>query len=192
MKTSTGSVNPKLLIVLGVVIALALFLKLTNPHKKYSTREFWATATVQTVQEVPADALKLGNKNGGVLMWAAMGSSDPAVIRALVARGADLNEHEPMFSGTPLTSAAGYSKHPAIMNELVKLGADVHGTVNNKQTALMIAAQYNTEPGIVEALVALGADVEGRDAQGHTALELAKINNNKVAELALTGLVRSR
>ena len=83
------SVNPKLLIALAGVIALALYLKAANPHKKYSTRQFWETATVVTVSTVPDKALKPGNKNGSVLMWAAMGAKDPAILKALVERGAD-------------------------------------------------------------------------------------------------------
>jgi hypothetical protein len=116
------SVNPKLLIVLTVVLALALGLKVLIPHKKYSTRQFWETATVSTVASVPESALKPGNKNGTVLMWAAMGAQDPAILEALVARGADVNESDAIFGGTPLTAAAGKSDSPEMIATLVRLG----------------------------------------------------------------------
>jgi ankyrin repeat protein len=182
------SVNPKLLIALGVVLALALGLKVLNPHKKYSTRQFWETATVSTVASVPESALQPGNKNGTVLMWAAMGAKDPAILEALVARGADVNESDAIFGGTPLTAAAGKSERPEMIATLVRLGADVHKRVNNGETAAMVAAQYNSTPGIIEALAAAGADFSAKNHQGKTALDLAKEHGNSTAEKALLAL----
>lgn len=183
------SVNPKLIIALTLVVVLAVVLKVINPNKKYSTREFWQSATMASVDEVPDDALQPGNKNGSVLMWAAMGASDPGIMEALVRRGADVNESDPVFSGTPLTGAAGYTANPEIIEELVRLGADVDKRVNNNEDALMIAAQYNTNSGIIEKLVALGSDLYARNRQGMTALDLAKENHNKTAEETLTRLI---
>jgi ankyrin repeat protein len=181
------SVNPKLLIALAGVIALALWMKAANPHRKYSTRQFWETATVATVSTVPDKALKPGNKNGSVLMWAAMGAKDPAILKALVERGADVNESDVIFGGTPLTAAAGKSERPEMIAMLVSLGADVHKRVNNGDTAAMVAAQYNTVPGIIEALDAAGADFAAKNAQGKTALDLAREHGNATAEKALVG-----
>ncbi|WP_455207593.1 ankyrin repeat domain-containing protein [Kaarinaea lacus] len=183
------SVNPKLLIVLVLVIVFAGAVKLMNPHKKYSTQDYWKTATLDDVARVPEEALKVGNKNGGVLMWAATSTSDPAIIAALVERGADVNESDPVFSGTPLTGAAGYNDNPEILKELVRLGADIHKRVNNQETVLMIAAQYNNNAGIIEELVSLGANLGDKNAQGETALDLAKKNNNKSAEVILEKLM---
>ncbi|MDR0246886.1 MAG: ankyrin repeat domain-containing protein, partial [Burkholderiales bacterium] len=141
--------------LIALVLAIAIFgaVKITNPYKKYSTAEFWEQATVASVREVPQKALQPGNRNGGVLMWAAMGTSDIAVIRELVYRGADVNESDPQFSGTPLSAAAGYGRSPQIITELARLGGDVNKTVNNNETPLMIAARFNHNPGFVEALV---------------------------------------
>lgn len=183
------SVKPKYLIVLALVVVFAGALKVMNPHKKYSTREFWESATVQSVSEVPAQALKPNNKNGSVLMWAAIGTSDPSVIRALVERGAQVNERDPIFSGLPITGAAGYARNPEIIRELVKLGAEINTKVNNDETALLIAAQYNTNEGIIETLVSLGANLYDKTSQGKNALDLATENNNKTAEKALIGLM---
>ena len=179
------SVNPKLLIALAAVALLALGLKLANPHKKYSTRQFWDAATVSTVTRVPDEALKRGNKNGSVLMWAAIGAKDPAVLKALVARGADVNETDVIFGGTPITGAAGKNGNPAMIDALVSLGADVNGRVNNGETAVMVAAQYNTAEGIIDALKAAGADLDAKNAQGKTALDLAREHGNTTAEKAL-------
>ena len=183
------SVNPKLLIVLVLVIVFAGALKLMNPHKKYSTQEFWRTATAADVASIPDEALKVGNKNGGVLMWAATSTPDPAVITSLVDRGADINESDPIFTGTPLTGAAGYGNNPDVLRELVRLGADVHKRVNNAETALMIAAQYNDNPTIIQTLIDLGADVNAKNKQDLTALDLAKLKNNQSAVFALEKLM---
>jgi ankyrin repeat protein len=179
------SVNPKLLIALTAVVLLALVVKLANPHKKYSTRQFWETATVSTVTTVPDKALKPGNKNGGVLMWAAVGAKDPAILKALVARGADVNEADVIFGGTPMTGAAGKNSDPAMIEALVSLGANVNKRVNNGETAVMVAAQYNTAEGIIDALKAAGADLDAKNAQGKTALDLAREHGNATAEKAL-------
>jgi ankyrin repeat protein len=182
------SVNPKLLIALVAVAVLALVLKALNPHKKYSTRQFWETATVATVATIPGEALKPGNRNGGVLRWAAMGAKDPQILKALVERGADVNESDVVFGGTPLSAAAGKSERPEMIAVLVGLGADVHKRVSNGETVAMVAAQFNTTPGIIEALEAAGADFTARNDQGKTALDLAREHQNATAEKALLAL----
>jgi len=188
-----SSVNPKLLIALAIVIAFAVFVKLNNPYRQYSTGEFWATATVSAVDEMPDEALKPGNKNGPVLMWAAMSVRDPKIISALVQRGADVNESDGnVFKGTPLTGAAGYSASPAIIDQLIQLGADVNHTVNNNEDALMIAAQYNRNPGIIERLVFHGTDMGRTNCPGHSALYLAIKNKNEVAREALERLMQNQ
>ena len=179
------NVNPKLLAVLFAVIALAVGLRFLNPDKKYSTRQFWERSTVATVAEVPQRALARGNKNGGVLMWAAMGARDPEILKALVARGADVNETDVIFGGTPMSGAAGKSEHPEMIGVLKSLGADVNKRVNNGETPAMIAAQYNRTPGIIEALREAGADLDARSVQGKTALDFAKEAENEVVVAAL-------
>ncbi|MDR2174165.1 MAG: ankyrin repeat domain-containing protein [Burkholderiales bacterium] len=176
--------------LIALIFAVVIFgaVKLTNPHRKYSTAEFWEQATVASVQEVPQKALQPGNRNGSVLMWAAMGTSDVEIIRELVYRGANVNESDPQFSGTPISAAAGYGRSPQIITELVRLGGDVNKTVNNDETPLMIAARFNHKPWFVEALVAAGARVDAENAQGATALDIAIRNQNTTAEQALRAL----
>jgi len=100
-------------------------------------------------------------------------------------QGADINESDGIFKGTPLTGAAGYSANPEIISELIRLGADIDVRVNNDETALMIAAQFNKNPGIIERLMSHGADINATNAQGRTALDLARAEGNNVAEEAL-------
>lgn len=186
------SVNPKLLIALVIAILFAAFVKLNNPYRKFSTQDYWASATLDSVAEIPDEALKPGNKNGAVLMWAAMATNNPEILAALVVRGAEINEADAIFSGTPLSGAAGYTERPEIIDKLIELGADIHQELSNKEDALMIAAQYNTNPGIIEKLVFHGADLKRTNILGKTALDLAIDNENTVAKDALEKLIADK
>ena len=171
-------IKPIYFIALIIVLLFVIFIKVSNPYRQYSTSSFWEDADVASVAEIPDEALALGNRNGPVLMWAAIGSSDPMIFTALANRGADINESDGIFKGTPLTAAAGYTKNPEILTTLVNLGADIHKTVNNDENALMIAAQYNKTPLVITTLINLGTNVEKKNKQGKTALDLAIQNNN--------------
>lgn len=175
------TVNPKLVFALMVVIVFVAYLKLSNPYKQYSRQAYWETATVQDVYSIPDEALLPGNKNGPVLLWAATTAKDPKVIVALVERGADVNESDTgVFSGTPLSAAAGYSTTPEIIDVLIELGADIHKVVgSNDKTPLIIAAEINGNPDIAESLIRNGSNLEYRDATGRTALQQAKKFENK-------------
>lgn len=185
-----SSINPKLLIALLVVVLLTVFIKVSNPYREYSTKEYWELAKIESVNEIPDEALVLGNKNGGVLMWAAMATKNPEILSALVQRGADINEADGIFKGTPLTGAAGYSNSPEIIDKLIELGADINQRVNNNEDALMVAAQYNKNSGIIERLVFHGADIKRTNSQEKTALDLAILKNNNVAKKALENLIK--
>ena len=183
-------VNPKLLIVLVAVIALAIFVKVSNPYRKYSTRDYWETATLTSVSDIPDAALKPGNRNGGVLMWASMSTNNPKILDSLVERGADINESDGMFKGTPLSAAATYTSNPEIIDELIKLGANVDQLVNNGEDALMLCARYNKNPGVCEGLIDNGADFNRTNFFGHSALDIAIKNNNSAAIAALQEAVQ--
>ena len=176
-----SNVNPIYLVALLFVVLFVAYLKISNPYREFSTSEFWQNATVHTVIEVPNEALKPGNKNGPVLMWAAIGANDPEILKALVARGAQINEADGIFKGTPLTGAAGYAKNPKMIDVLINLGADVHKTVHVGETALMIAAQLNKNSGIISTLRKHGADLDNKNESGKTALDIAKENKNETA-----------
>jgi ankyrin repeat protein len=179
-------VNPKLIIALVAVIFLSIYIKASNPYRKYSAEQFWVSATVEDVYKIPDEALLPGNKNGSVLMWASMATQDPKIIAALVSRGADVNESDIVFSGTPLSSAAGSNSNPEIIHELIRLGAEINKVVgSNNKTPLIIAAELNPSPEIIESLVQHGADVKYKDLTGRTALEQAVIFRNYPAINAL-------
>lgn len=181
-----AKVKPIYLIALVGAIIVVAYLKISNPYREFSTSRFWQNATVQTVKDIPSKALKPGNRNGPVLMWAAIGGTDPEVLKALVARGALVNESDGVFKGTPLSGAAGYSTNPKMIDALIELGADIHQRVHNDETALMIAARYNQTPGITATLLKHGAKLEAKSKTGMNALDFAKANKNEVAVSELT------
>ena len=179
-----NSSTSKLLIIFIAVVSFSAYIKISNPHKEFSTEEFWESATIEDVYTIPEEALRTGNKNGSVLMWAAMVAKDPRIISALVKRGSDVNEPDIIFSGTPLSAAAGSSSTPEIIDELISLGAEINKVVgSNDKTPLIIASELNPNPLIIERLIYHGADIGYKDLTGRTALEQAiRFKNNTVIE----------
>lgn len=176
ISNTRGSSNTKiLLVILIAALAFAAYTKLSNPYRKYSTEEYWVSATVEDVYALPSEALAPGNKNGSVLMWAAMGSDKPEVITTLISRGANPNEADIIFSGTPLSGAAGYSKTPSVIDALIAGGADIGKVVGTRnKTPLIIASEINPNPEIIERLIFHGASLQYKDLTGRNALEQAK------------------
>jgi ankyrin repeat protein len=173
------SVNPKFIVLLvAVIVAFATF-HLVNPHRKYSTQQFWEEAAADAVYEIPSAALEVGNKNGPVLMWAAMTAQNPQTITRLINRGANPNEAD-LFGGTALTGAAAYNSNPEIIRTLVKAGADINQTVRFDDSALIIAARYATNPTVIETLIELGADPAHENVKGRNALDYARFYKNNV------------
>ena len=190
-------VNKNLLFVLIAVVLYAGWFLITHPHQKYSTDEYWQTATLADVADVPQEALERNNKNGPVLMWAAAATTDPRIITALVKRGANVNGRDfktytetnrvsrtrktkvdENIQASPLSAAAAQSSSPAVIAELIRLGATVNSRHTNDFTPLMIAASWNTNPDITLELIKHGADITLKNKFGETALESAKSQNN--------------
>jgi ankyrin repeat protein len=177
--------DPKLIILLLLVIAGYFALKAMNPYKKYSTQSYWESAIVADVDEIPAEALAPGNSNGPVLMWAATTTQDPDVIDALVARGAVINEVDGIFLGTPLSGAASYNSSTRIIDRLIAHGADISMLLLHNNSILQTAAMYNEHPGIIEHLLELGIDIHHHNDLNQNALDLAIEFENDTAIMAL-------
>lgn len=183
-------VSPKLFLLLLLTLLIAFLANPFDPNKKYSSSKFWKSATLESVSEIPKEVLSPGNTNGPVLMWAAGITDDVRIISALVDRGADVNDADPIFLGTPLTAAASDNPNTKIIDELMKLGADINKTVNNNEDALMLAARFNNNPQIIETLFSHGANIKHKNDDGKTALDLAISHGNSVAENALRKLMK--
>lgn len=181
------SVNPKLVIVLLCVIAFFVYSKVSNPYRKYGTEQFWENATVSDVYSIPEKALLPGNQNGPVLMWAAASTSDPEVITALLSRGADINERDEVFQGTPLSAAAYQNRNAEVIEVLIDRGAHVNVVLGVlKKSPLLLAAEQNTLE-VTRLLLSHGADLSYRDASGKSAPMLAvEFGNKDVSEFYST------
>lgn len=181
-------VDPKYIFALVVVIALAIYIKISNPYREYGTSEYWQNATIESIKEIPGEAFAPGNKNGPLLLWAAGDVSDPKIITALVERGGDINEVDGIFMGTPLTAAAADSNYPEIIREIIRLGGNIEVRAMSNNTALMTAALYNQNEEIIKVLVELGAKLEDKNVNEDTALDLAIKKGNIQAEKVLLAL----
>ena len=117
------------------------------------------------------------------LHWAALFSTTPAVVAALVKAGADVNARGE-GGATPLHAAAGYNTTPAVVAALVNAGADVNVRDEDGWTPLHWAAGYSTTPAVVTALVTAGADVNARDELGVTPLHAAALLSTTSAVVA--------
>ena len=106
-------------------------------------------------------------------------SSDPAVIKGLVAEGADVHAKTSQWGETPLHYAAAWNDEPAIIEALLVAGADVNARDDLGFTPLHRAASYSNEPSIIESLVVAGADVNARGDLGATPLHEAAENSKE-------------
>ena len=77
---------------------------------------------------------------------------------------------------TALHWAASKSSNPAIIDALVKAGANVNAENFNHMTPLHIAVKGNVNPGIVKKLLESGADTYCKDTFGHTPFEYVQEN----------------
>jgi len=199
--------NPTLLSVFSLVLLYAAWTLLFNTPSEYATQEYWETATIEDVDDIPDAALEPGNLGGPVLMWAAATTRDPRIITKLVRRGALINESDELLNyrnrstrkekdrrimATPLSAAAAESNSPEVVAELIRLGARVDSTSSYGNTPLMIAASTNKDERITRELLKHGADLSLKNDKGKTALDRAKNHQNaaviKVLEKAYADL----
>lgn len=105
------------------------------------------------------------------LITAVMGPVPAAVLRLLLANGADVDQQR--TDGTPAIVIAARRGDHAAVDVLLQAGADVESGDRQGRTALMHAVERN-EQGVIAALLLAGAAVDTVSADGMTALELAR------------------
>lgn len=95
----------------------------------------------------------------------------PAVIKALVDAGANVNERDPDSISTPLMEAVR-EEDVATVNLLLRHGADVNATDVQGGTALMLAVLLNDRDrtDIVKLLLKRGANPNAMSSQGYRPL----------------------
>jgi len=137
-------------------------------HGLYLAVQDQSLKAAEVLLEAPTLKPDVRNLDGETpLMMAALkGNLD--IVRALIARGADVN----MPGWTPLHYAATGGQ-PAIISVLLEAHAYIDAESPNKSTPLMLAAQYGTEES-VKLLLEAGADPLLRNQLGLTAVDFAR------------------
>lgn len=114
---------------------------------------------VMLLLKAGADPNAVGNESETVLVKAIRRGSEPEVIRALAAAGADVNAEDRYSYQTVLGIAAQCSTDPDVVRALVEAGADVNGKGKRGASPLTNAARHNENAEIVRTLVELGAEI---------------------------------
>jgi len=115
------------------------------------------------------ESTERGNTLSELHHAAIQGQSQRAVV--LIAAGANPNDREPRFNGTPLHYAARHG-HGAVVQALMKRGARVDARDTNDCTPLIWAIKGGNVD-VVRQLLDAKADVDAQDSRGWTALHFA-------------------
>ncbi|KAG0579062.1 hypothetical protein M758_4G070800 [Ceratodon purpureus] len=127
------------------------------------------TSTALYLLEHGADASASPSENQPSVIHHASGAGSLELIKALVARGVDVNS--PSDAGSPLIWAAGHD-HPKAVKLLLKSGANPNIATDDEVTPLVTAAAAGSSD-IVELLLKHGADANASAVGGVTPLHIA-------------------
>jgi hypothetical protein len=108
---------------------------------------------------------------------------DMAIVRALVERGADVNQGSP--SALWMAVAGRYA---AIVRHLLESGADVHAASPETGHAPLHVAAMRGWADLVGLLLEHGADPGQRDKAGRTPLDWARLNHHEAAARPLAAV----
>lgn len=162
-----------------------------NAHGETALAQAVASGHADSVQILLAHGAQAEiRENGRQLQTLAFRSGSPQVLSALISQGLDVNARTPMGRAcfhlpterptqdhvTPLMQFAtignahkGSDHAHAMVDTLLKAGADLNAQDQHGQTALIHALQGG-HYGVALALIDAGADVTLRDAAGYDAL----------------------
>ena len=142
------------------------------------------TATPQNVQDAldkGASVKAIDSVGRTPLMMAAEYNPDPAVVRALLTAGADINAQD-TCGGNCLFYATG--KPLDVVTMLLSFGADPNAGSSDGETPFMNAASHTSNPEEIAALLKAGADINSRDTNGLTPLMYAAAGSKSTEVIA--------
>ena len=132
------------------------------------------SADFRMLMEKNAD-MNLATPHGGTALHYAAGHGDLAMVKALVARGANVNQTIKKSGETPLITACRDWAHSYIVSPLLSAGADVNARDKNGRTALHYAVDPLLNIPLVELLLEKGADPTQADNFGVTPIAQARL-----------------
>lgn len=146
------------------------------------------TLLMQTVQRSNMDffdyllkrraRINTRNRNGETALSLAAYKGKLPFVKRLVEAGADVNLY-----GWPPLIYASFNGHTAVVDYLLKKGAEVNATTDNGSTALLFAARFG-HLEVVELLLQNNADPNLANERGATAIDWAlKTENTDIADL---------
>jgi len=118
--------------------------------------------------------VNLAAVNGVTPLMAAAHAGQTDIVRALLAKGADIAAVDRLKKNA-MTYAAGQGRTEVVVL-LLRAGVDPNAVYAHDLTALMWSAGYG-QTATAEALLAAGAKAELRDDRGKTALDIAREGN---------------
>ncbi len=122
--------------------------------------------------------LNTRNRNGETALSLAAYQGKLPFVQRLVEAGADVN----LYGWPPLIYAA-FNGHAAVVDYLLKKGAEINATTANGSTALLFAARFG-HIEVVEVLLQNKADPNIANERGATAIDWAlKTDNTDIADL---------
>lgn len=124
----------------------------------------------------------LVDKNGHTPLIEAASGKNVCTVRLILTAGADVNHRAVSWTALHYASAKGRA---AIVEELLRAGADPNARATTGQTPLMVASKSCIVADTLRLLLNAKADVNQVDAHGDTALIRAVARRNASAAFAL-------
>ena len=162
----TGKPLICVLSVLIVCLGLVAIVVLVQAQKVGQDNEL--LDAVQSGDTARVIALLAGGANPNARLSEA-GITNPAKLLERFFLGAPASAVGPEGAGMTVLMWAVWHNHPAVVDAVLRGGADVHTRYKGGMTALMIAA-YQGNPTVVASLLDNGSDVNAADNTGTTVL----------------------
>jgi enediyne biosynthesis protein E4 len=132
----------------------------------------WTSGIVQILENLPANQEIVISEENNEDFFRAVRANDLEAAQLALNDGINVKTTD-RWGNTALIFAVHATENPALVNLLLKRGAEVNAGNHQGETALMYVASKG-QTGLVKILLENGADVNRKNIQGSTALTLAE------------------